>query len=177
MALRRTLGPLALTTLVLALFSPFSPARVSSAGAEAGASSATRTLVLQVHGTVDRKGGTAPDHFVYEPDVFDIAGHRIGTLTHDVVFTSPSTADLVSTFHLPDGELSNKSVEAIGPDASRSGFYLIGVHADHDTLQADKSTGVYAGRAGRLRQSGWHDANKFPQTVTFSDFYEITFNS
>lgn len=51
------------------------------------------------------------------------------------------------------------------------------MHADHDTLQPDKSTGAYAGRAGRLRQSGWHDANKFPQTVTFSDFYEITFNS
>ena len=177
MTLRRTFAPLALTTLVLALLSPFSPVRLVSADAVAAASPAGRTVVFQVHGTVDRKGGTAPDHFVYEPDVYDINGQKIGTITHDVMFTSPSTADLVSTFHLKDGELSNKSVEAIGPDASRSGFYLIGVHADHDTLQPDKSTGAYAGRTGRLRQSGWHDANKFPQTVGFNDFYEITFNS
>ena len=177
MTLRRTFGPLALTTLVLALLWPFSAVKPPSAGADAAASTAGHTLVLQVHGTVDRKGGTAPDHFVYEPDVYDINGQKIGTLTHDVVFTSPSTADLVSTFHLKDGELSNKGVEAIGPDASRSGYYLIGVHTDHDTLQPDKSTGAYAGRTGRLRQSGWHDANKFPQTVTFSDFYEIKFNS
>lgn len=177
MTLRRISGPLALTALVVALLSPLSSGRLPSAGADAAVSPAGRVLVVQVHGTVDRKAGTAPDHFVYEPDVYDINGQKIGTVTHDIVFTSPSTADLVSTFHLKDGVLSNKGVEAIGPDASRPGFYLIGVHADHDTLQPDKSTGTYAGRTGRLRQSGWHDANKFPQTVTFSDFYEITFNS
>ena len=113
---------------------------------------------------------------MYEPTVYDMNNQRIGTVTHDVMFTSPSTADLVSTFHLPDGVLANKSVEAIGPDASRQGFYLIGVHADRDTVDGAKSTGAYAGRTGRLRMSGWHDANKFPQTVTFNDFYEITFN-
>ena len=149
MTLRRTLGPLSLSFLVIALLAPFSPTRLASAGAQESASPAAgRTLILQVHGTVDRKGGTAPDHFAYEPDVFDLSGRKIGTVTHDVVFTSPSTADLVSTFHLPDGELWNKSVEAIGPDASRTGFYLIGVHADRDTLLPDKSTGRRAGRTG-----------------------------
>ena len=177
MVLRRTLGPLALTSLVVVLLSPLSPVRLASAGAEEGAAPAGRTLVLQVRGTVDRKTGTPPEHFVYEIDVFDNNGQKLGTVTHDIVFTSPSTADLVSTFHLKDGELSNKSVEAIGPDASRQGYYLIGVHADRDTVQPDKSKGAYAGKTGRLRMSGWHDANKFPGTVTFSDFYEITFNS
>jgi hypothetical protein len=177
MALRRTFGPLVLTGLVVALLSPFSPVKLPSAGAEESMSSADGPLVLQVRGTVNRKEGGPPERFVYEPDVLDASGHKIGTVTHDVMFTSPSTLDLVSTFHLPAGDLANHGVEAIGPDASKQGFYLIGVHADKDTLEANKSTGAYAGRSGRLRMSGWHDANKFPQTVTFNDFYEITFNS
>jgi hypothetical protein len=176
MALRRTVGPLFLAVLVVALISPFSPVKLPSAGAEESASSGARSLFLQVRGTVDRKGGGPPERFVYEPDVFDVNNQKIGTVTHDVMFTSPSTLDVVSTFHLPDGDLHNKGVEAIGPDASKQGFYLIGIHADRDTIQGDKGTGAYAGRTGRLRMSGWHDANKFPQTVTFNDFYEITLN-
>jgi hypothetical protein len=154
-----------------------SPIERSSADTGGSPALTGRSLVLQVHGTVNRKEGGSPERFVYEPDVFDVDNHKIGTVTHDVMFTSPTTLDLVSTFHLPDGDLANHGVEAIGPDASKNGFYLIGVHADSDTLQGERSTGAYAGRAGRLRMSGWHDANKFPQTVTFNDFYEITFNS
>jgi len=177
MALRRTFGPLALSALVIALLSPFSPVKVQSAGAEEGVSAAGRSLFLQVRGTANRKDGTPPARFAYEPDVFDMNNQKIGTVTHDVMFTSPNTLDLVSTFHLKDGDLANKGVQAIGPDGIKQNIYLIGVHADKDTLQPDKSTGAYAGRSGRLRMSGWHDANKFPQTVTFNDFYEITFNS
>ena len=177
MAHRRTLGPLGLALLVAALVSPFSPVRLSAAGAEESASPAGKSLFLQVRGTVDRKPNTPPERMVYEPDVYDMNNRKLGTVTHDVMFTSPATLDLKSTFHLPDGDLANHGVEAIGPDASKQNFYLIGVHSDRDTLQADKSTGAYAGRTGRLRMSGWHDAGKFPQTVTFNDFYEITFNS
>jgi hypothetical protein len=176
MALRRILRGLALSALVVALISPFSPVKLPSAGAEESASSGGGSLFLQVRGTVDRKGGSSPERFVYEPDVFDMDNQKIGTVTHDVMFTSPTTLDLVSTFHLPDGDLHNKGVEAIGPDASKNGFYLIGVHADRDSIDGAKSTGAYTGKTGRLRMSGWHDANKFPQTVTFNDFYEITLN-
>jgi hypothetical protein len=176
MARRRTLGTLALPVLVAALISPFSPIDLSSAAAEDGLSPAGGSLFLQVRGTVNRKTGTPPDRFVYEPDVYDMDNRKVGTVTHDVKFTSPSTAELISTFRLPGGELSNRGVEAIGADASKQGFFLIGVHSDVDTVQADKSTGAYAGRTGRLRMSGWHDGSKFPDTVGFNDFYEITLN-
>ena len=177
MALRRTLGPVAVSALVLALLSPFSPVKLPVAGAEEGAAPAGRSLFLQVRGTVDRKPGGPAQRMVYEPEVFDMNNRKIGTVTHDVMFTSANTLDLRSVFHLPDGDLANSGVEAIGPDGSKQGFYLIGVHTDKDSLEPTKSTGAYAGRTGRLRMSGWHDANKFPQTVTFNDFYEITFNS
>ncbi|HET9771615.1 MAG TPA: hypothetical protein VFS16_12060 [Acidimicrobiia bacterium] len=178
MARRRILGPLALLVLTAAgLFSPLSPTRVSSAADGGPLLSPDGKLYLQVRGTADREAGGPPDRFVYVLDVYDMANRKVGKVRHDVKFTSPSTLDLVSTFSLPDGELVNHGVEAIGPDASKQGFYLIGVHSDTDTVQGGKSTGAYAGRTGRLRMSGWHDANKFPQTVTLNDFYEITFNS
>lgn len=176
MARRRWLGPLALSVVVAALVALLAPAHVSSAGAEQGAPPTEGTLFLHVRGTADRQEGTPPDRFVYVVDVYDTSDTKIGTVTHDVAFTSPTTLDLVSTFHLPDGELVNRGVEVIAPDSAAPGFYLIGVHADRDTVVADKGTGAYAGRTGRLRMSGWHDANTFPQTVTLNDFYAIELN-
>lgn len=176
MARRLCLGPLALFVLAAILVSPFSPIDTSSAGAEESPLPADGTLFLQVRGTADRQQGTPPDRFVYVLDVYDMTNQKVGTVTHDVKFTSPTTLDLISSFRLPGGDLVNQGVESIGPDATRQGFYLIGVHADSDTIQPGKSTGEYAGRTGRLRMSGWHDANKFPQTVTVNDFYEIRLN-
>lgn len=176
MARRFRLVPLALSVVVIALASPLSPDRFSPAGAGESPFDPGGSLFLQVRGTADRQPGSAPERFVYEPDVYDMNNQKIGTVTHDVMFTSPTTLDLVSTFHLPDGDIVNHAVEAIAPDSSRQSFFLIGVHSDQDTVQAATSTGVYAGRTGRLRMSGWHDGSQFPETVTFNDFYEITLN-
>lgn len=177
MARRRNLGPLALLALTaVGLFSPLSPTKVSSAAAGDSLLSPDGTMYLQVRGTANREPGGPPDRFVYVVNVYDMSNRLVGKVNHDVKFTSPTTLDLISTFSLPNGVLVNRGVESIGPDASKQGFYLIGVHSDTDTIQADKGTGDYAGRTGRLRMSGWHDANKFPQTVTLNDFYEIRLN-
>lgn len=173
MARRLRLGLLALSVVVV-LVSPFSPAKLSSADAGGSLSGAGESLFVQVRGTADRQPGSAPERFVYEPDVYDMNNQKIGTVTHDVMFSSPTTLDLVSTFHLPDGDIVNHGVEAIGPDSSRQGFFLIGVHSDQDTIQAAENTGMYSGRTGRLRMSGWHDGSQFPQAVTFNGFYEIS---
>lgn len=177
MARRRRSGPLALLVLIaLGLLSPLPPTNASPAAGRQTLLSPDGTMYLQVRGTADREAGGPPDRFVYMLDVYDMNNRKVGKVRHDVKFTSPTTLDLVSTFALPGGELVNRGVEAIGPDASRQGFYLIGVHSDTDTVQADQGTGDYAGRTGRLRMSGWHDANQFPQTVTVDDFYEIRLN-
>jgi hypothetical protein len=176
MARHRNLGPLALLVATVGLFSALSPTTVSSAADTDPLLSPDGTVYLQVRGTADREAGGPPDRFVYVLDVYDMNNRKVGKVRHDVKFTSPTTLDLVSSFSLPNGDLVNHGVEAIGPDASKQGFYLIGVHSDTDTIQADKGTGDYAGRTGRLRMSGWHDANKFPQTVTLNDFYEIRLN-
>jgi hypothetical protein len=168
MARRLLLAPLALSVLAAIIVAPV--------GAGESPPPADGTLFLQVRGTADREQGTPPDRFVYVLDVYDMTNQKVGTVTHDVKFTSATTLDLISSFRLRNGDLVNHGVESIGPDATRQGFYLIGVHSDTDTIQGGKGTGAYAGRTGRLRMSGWHDANKFPQTVTVDDFYEIRLN-
>ena len=174
MAGRRCLMPIALSILVAALLSSLSPIRISSAGAGESAVRDTGTLFLQVRGSGDRQQGSAPDHFVYQIDVYDMSNQKVGTVTHDLKFTSPTTLNMMSSFHLPKGELVFQGVEVVAPDSTHQGFLLIGIHSDNnDTIQADKGTGDYAGRTGRLRMSGWHDANKFPQTMALDDFYEI----
>lgn len=175
MARRRCLIPIALSMiLVAAILSPFSLIPVSSAGAGGSILPTNGTLFLQVRGTSDRQQGSAPDHFVYLVDVYDMSNQKVGTMTHDIKFTTPTTLNLVNSFHLPNGELVSQWVEVVAPDSTHTGFVLVGVHSDNnDTIQADKGTGDYAGRSGRIRMSGWHDVNRFPQTVAFDDFYEI----
>lgn len=126
-----------------------------------------------MRGTTDLQPGTAPDQFRYVLDLYDMGNHKVGIVTHDLRLTSPTTGDLTSTFHLPDGDLVNRVEEVFAPDSTRPGFYLIGIHPSQDTLQGDKGRRAYAGRTGRVRMSGWHDASRFPQTVGLDDFWEI----
>jgi hypothetical protein len=174
MARRRWLVPVALSILVAAILSPLSPIPISSAGAGGSFLPASGTLFLQVRGTSDRQQGSAPDHFVYVADVYDMSNQKIGTVTYDAKFTTLTTLNVLSSFHLPNGELVAQWVEAAAPDSTHQGFVLVGGHSDfHDTIEADQGTGDYAGRTGQIRMSGWHDVNKFPQTVALNDFYEI----
>ncbi len=174
MALRRALGLLALPVLVIALLSPLSPVALSSAGAEEDSSG--DVLFLNVRGTANREAGTPPERFAYVLDVYDATNRKIGTVTHDAAFTSATTAEIISTFKLPGGVLVNRAIEAFAPDTSRQNQFLTGIHPEGETLLGDKSTGIYAGRTGRLRMSGWHETSKFPDTLGTNDFYAIELN-
>ncbi len=175
MARRRALGLLALPIAVIALMSPLSPVAVSSAAGE-DAAPAGEVLVLNVRGSANRESGTAPERFAYVLDVYDATNRKIGTVTHDAAFTSATTAEIISTFRLPDGELVNRATEAFAPDTSRQNQFLTGIHPEQETIVADKGTGAYAGRTGRLRMSGWHETSKFPDVLGTNDFYAIELN-
>ena len=171
---RRALGLLALPVVVIALMSPLSPVAVSSAGAEEDSSG--DLLFLHVRGTANRKTGTAPERFAYVFDVYDASNRKIGTVTHDAAFTSATTAEIISTFDLPNGKLVNRAIEAFAPDTSRQNQFLTGIHPEGETLLGERGTGAYAGRTGRLRMSGWHETSKFPDTLGVNDFYAIELN-
>ena len=38
---------------------------------------------------------------------------------------------------------------------------------------AFRQAGIYTGRTGRLRMSGWHQTSKFPEALGANDFYAI----
>ena len=171
---RRLASGLAAPALVLAtVLTPLPIIQVRSAAAGDVDPMSDQTLFLQVRGTTDRQPGTPPDEFVYILDVYDMRNQKVGAVTHILRLTSATTGDLTSTFDLPDGSLVNRVEEVFAPDSTRPGFYLIGIHPAHDTLQGDKGSGAYAGRTGRVRMSGWHDATRFPHTVALDDFWEI----
>ena len=166
----------AVSVVVVALAAPFSPVAVSSAGAGEDTPSGD-VLFLHVRGTADRQKDTDREHLAYVLDVYDTTNHKIGTVTHDAVFTSATTAEITSTFRLPDGVLVNRATEAFAPDSSRQNQFLTGIHPEGDSLLPDKSTGAYEGRTGRLRMSGWHETSNFPATLGTNDFYAIELNA
>ncbi|HEV3365371.1 MAG TPA: hypothetical protein VG795_14780, partial [Acidimicrobiia bacterium] len=173
MARRPGTWPLVLSVVlvVVPLVSPFSP--VTSVGAEENTDQTGNLLFLNVRGTADRQTGTAPERFAYVLEVYDATNKKIGTVTHDAAFTSATTAEIISTFKLPNGVLVNRAIEAFAPDSSRQNQFLTGIHPEGPTIQAAKGTGAYAGRTGRLRMSGWHETSKFPASLGANDFYAI----
>jgi hypothetical protein len=154
---------------------PLATIQIGSAAAAVAHSASNERLFLQVRGTTDRQSGTPSDQFEYVLDLYDMRNQKVGTVTHDLRLTSPTTGDLTSSFHLTEGTVVNRVEEVFASDSTRPGFFLIGIHPDHDTLQGDRSSGAFAGLTGRVRMSGWHDATRFPQTVALDDFWEIQF--
>ena len=131
-------------------------------------------LALNLRG-LGRRQQSAHDRFVYTTDLYSMTtGERVGTGTHDIAFTAhPLVLDHYITFRLPEGEITSHQPESIGPDPQRRGAFLIGIHPEGNTLMADRGTGAYAGRTGRVVMAGYHDAPKFPEEATFNDFYLI----
>lgn len=129
-------------------------------------------LTLNSRGT-GKGEAVEPGRFQWTADVYSLAtGEKVGTGTHNVSPPGP-VMDHVMTFRLPDGELVVHSTESVGPDPQHRGLFLIGIHPTEDNVVADKGTGAYAGRTGRVTMSGWHDGNNFPGRVAFNDFYLI----
>lgn len=131
-------------------------------------------LALNLRG-LGRRQPSAPERFVFTTDVYSMTtGERVGTGTHDIAFTAhPMVLDHYITFRLPEGEITSHELESIGPDPQRPGSFLIGIQPEGDTLMADRGTGAYAGRTGRVVMAGYHEAPKFPEEATFNDFYVV----
>jgi hypothetical protein len=150
------------------------PGAVGAAGAaEAFGAGAREVIAVNVRGAGPREP-SAPNRYVRTFDVYPITGgDRIGTVVQDFAFTSATTGDHVMTFRLRDGQFVNHTVISFAPDTAHSGFVFTGLHPKSDTIVADRGTGRFAGRSGRLRMAGWHDVNKFPDVAVLDDFYVI----
>lgn len=143
-------------------------------GGTAGALAGDRPEVIAVNVRgAGRQEPSAPDRYVRTVGVYAMTGEQLGTVVQDFAFTGPTTGDHIMTFRFPDGELVNHTIISFAPDTTHPGFVLTGLHPGRDTILPDRGTGRYAGRTGRLRASGWHDVNEFPEVAVLDDFYVI----
>jgi hypothetical protein len=171
---RRWIQLASVLLLVVAMqLGPVSPIHLDGS-ARAQTAGRPEQLTLNVRGSAPRDPTKESHRFQYTADLYSLAsGEKVGTASHNVMFTSASTADHRVTFHLPDGDLVSHAVEVFAPDSTKPGFFLVGVHPEGKTILPEHGTGAYAGRTGRLRMAAWHDATKFPNEVSFDDFYVI----
>lgn len=169
--IRRLCVLIGLTALVAGVI--VSPTiRAGVPAADAATTAQGNRLALNFRGTGNQEPAES-GRFQWTTDLYSMGtGEKVGTGTHNV---SPPSAmmDHVMTFHLPDGDLIAHSTESVTPDPQHQGLFLIGIHAKEKNIVPGKGTGAYAGRTGKVTMSGWHDGNKFPEQVTFNDFYLI----
>jgi hypothetical protein len=167
---RRLLLSLAVAAGVLV--GPAEAGRLPGGTAEAMAADRPEVIAVNVRGA-GRREPSSPERYVRTLGVYAMTGEQLGTVVQDFAFTSPTTGDHIMIFKFPDGELVNHTIISFAPDTANPGFVLTGLHPGRDTILAGKGTGRYAGRTGRLRASGWHDVQQFPEIAVLDDFYLI----
>lgn len=137
-------------------------------------------LALHAYGEKAENVSSDPNRTVFKLDLFSLAtGEKIGTVTDDV-FCSTKTPppcqvfDAITTFHLPDGDLTNHAQVSVVPDPQQPGWFL--VHSESDTNTIVSGTGAYEGRTGRVRLSGYNDGSEYPNRLTIDDLWIIRFD-
>jgi hypothetical protein len=133
-------------------------------------------LALHVAGRLADESSD-PRHYVFNGQLRSLAsGEVVGTVTHDATCFGAAAApcpllQVTNTFNLPGGTIVNRALESVALDPQHAGFALIGIRPAGKSIVA--GTGVYAGRTGRAKLSGWHDGRDLPEYVTFDDFWLI----
>lgn len=135
-------------------------------------------MALNTRGTA-RNISTDPMRTVFEFDVYSLAtGERIGT-ANDSVFCSTQTPppcqvfDAVTTFRLPDGEITNHAQVSVVPDPQRPGGFLVGARPTENSIAS--GTGAYEGKQARVRLTGWDDGSRYPNELGADDVWVIEF--
>lgn len=111
-----------------------------------------------------------PTHFVARTTLFSLGqNQRMGGAIDDVTcsFGPPPcfVLDVVTHLAYAGGEMEVRSEVSVVPDPQRLGFGLFGSRPGHDTIT--NTSGVFAGRAGKVDISGSIDLRRFPVEAPF----------
>jgi hypothetical protein len=166
--------------LVVPLVAAAVAAALTAVGAASAAaeSAGPEIIAVNMRGTSPNVS-TDPRRMVFEFELYDVAtGERIGTATDDVACQTNELPgcplfDAITTFHLPDGDLTNRATVSVAPDPARPGWVLNGAFPGPDENTIVGGTGAYDGATGRARLSGINDAAGFPLQLTGDDIFVI----
>jgi hypothetical protein len=123
---------------------------------------------------------TEPGLFRFTGDMLSPTGEKVGTEIHQAkcsTTTPPPCGvfDVEETFQFPEGTIKVKTPSSAPSDPQYPDHLVIGIHTEQDNVA--EGTGVFAGRTGRARSSGWHDISEIQNGyATFNDFWLIELN-
>jgi hypothetical protein len=165
--------------LVLALgLAAVAVAAVLVPGVAPADSAESHFLALNTRGTA-KNVSTDPMRTVFEFDLYSLAtGERVGH-ANDNIFCSTNTPppcqvfDAVTTFHLPDGTLTNHAQVSVVPDPQRPGFFLVASRPEASSIVA--ATGGYQGRTAKVRLTGLDDGSRYPEQLSVDDVWVFDF--
>lgn len=160
-----------LAGLVLVPVVGATPAGAGSSGPVGG-----DTIAVNVRG-VAANTSTTFGHLVFTVPMYSlVTGAPAGSLTDDItcafVLAPPCTVfDIVTTYHLPGGDIVNEGRWSGVPDLSNPGFLTAGTRPDHDTIVS--GTGEYSGARGRANGWGVVDGSALPAEMGYDMFTVI----
>lgn len=169
---RRVLLPLAL--LGAALVAALTAAGAAAATPEPG----QQIIAVNMRGTSENVS-TNPMRQVFVFDLFSLeTGEKIGTATDDVACKTDELPgcplfDAITTFHLPDGDITNRATVSVSPDPARPGWVLNGAFPAEGENTIIGGTGAYEGATGQARLSGANNTVGFPLQLTGDDIFVI----
>lgn len=151
---------------------------VVGAGTAVAADDGPRLISVNMRGTSDNTS-TDPTRQVFEFDLFSLeTGEKIGTATDDVACKTNDLPgcplfDAITTFHLPDGDLTNRATVSVSPDPARPGWVLNGSFPAEGEKTVVGGSGAYEGATGQARLSGANEVTGFPLRLTADDIFVI----
>jgi hypothetical protein len=164
----------------LALVGAAAAATLSAVGAASAAPErdGPEVIAVNMRGTSPNVS-TNPLRQVFEFELYDVAtGELIGTATDDVACKTNDLPgcplfDAITTFHLPDGDITNRATVSVSPDPARPGWVLNGSFPAEGENTIIGGTGAYEGVTGQARLSGANNAVGFPLQLTGDDIFVL----
>jgi hypothetical protein len=106
-------------------------------------------------------------------------GEKVGTLDDRATCSTSqpppcAVLEVITTYHLPGGDVASRGQWSSSPDPARPGFYFTGSRPTSNTIVS--ATGRFAGRTGRVTGWGSVDNREFPAKIGLDVFTIIRFN-
>jgi hypothetical protein len=155
---------------------PLAVAAINVAGPDPHPSPAvdgSKVLILNGRGT-GKNVSYEPGRTKFEVPLYDVAtGEAVGRSTHNFICNGPGYCDDIDHYYIGDSHFTARANVSAQPDSQRQGFFLVGTHPVERPFE--EGTGIFVGKTGTVRVSGFADTSKMPAEMSLDEIYVITY--